>query len=47
MVLSGGQLLALIFCYCSSSISSIIGFLRLKWEDILDIQIEGEELHES
>jgi hypothetical protein len=29
------------------SIKSDIGFLRLRWEDILDIQIEGEELHES
>lgn len=29
------------------SIKSDTGFLRLKWEDILDIQIEGEKLHES
>ena len=29
------------------SIKSDIGFLRLEWLDILDIQIEGEELHES
>ena len=29
------------------SIKSDTGFLRLKWLDILDIQIEGEELHES
>jgi len=29
------------------SIKSDTGFLRLKWSDILDIQIEGEELHES
>lgn len=31
----------------SISIKSDIGFLRLEWSDILDIQIEGEELHES
>lgn len=29
------------------SIQSDIAFLRLRWEDILDIQIEGVELHES
>ena len=29
------------------SIKSDTGFLRLEWSDILDIQIEGEELHES
>ena len=29
------------------SIKSDIGFLRLEWLDILGIQIEGEELHES
>lgn len=29
------------------SIKSDTGFLRLEWLDILDIQIEGEELHES
>ena len=29
------------------SIKSDTGFLRLKWSDIVDIQIEGEELHES
>ena len=31
----------------SISIKSDTGFLRLEWSDILDIQIEGEELHES
>ena len=29
------------------SIKSDTSFLRLEWSDILDIQIEGEELHES
>lgn len=31
----------------SISIKTDTGFLRLKWEDILDIQIEGESLDES
>ena len=31
----------------SISIKSDFGFFRLKWEDILDIQIEGESLDES
>ena len=31
----------------SISIKSDTGFLLLKWEDILDIQIEGESLDES
>ena len=29
------------------SIKSDTGFLRLRWEDILDIQIEGVDLYES
>ena len=29
------------------SIKSDTGFLRLRWEDLLDIQIEGESLDES
>ena len=29
------------------SIKSDTGFLRLRWEDILDIQIEGLDLYES
>ena len=29
------------------SIKSDIAFLRLRWEDILDIQIEGVDLYES
>ena len=31
----------------SISIKTDTGFLRLKWEDLLDIQIEGESLDES
>ena len=31
----------------SISIKSDFGFFRLKWEDILDIQIEGVDLYES
>ena len=31
----------------SISIKSDFGFLRLRWGDILDIQIEGVDLYES
>lgn len=31
----------------SISIKSDFGFFRLKWEDILDLQIEGVDLYES